>query len=105
MGQMLYGSPPEILEFEDRVLAHLDMVIIAKLRRDEKFTLTWEKDIDGVAHRCTIWLHPAIPLVFKFDSTERQPLNKAWLEDLMNTANTGAGLHVVPEPAQLVGAR
>lgn len=104
MGQLLYGSPPEVIEFDDRVLAHLDMVIIAKLRRDEKFTLTWENP-SGDCERSTIWLHPAIPLQFKFESRERQPLNKAWLEELMNTANTGAGLRIVPEPAELVGAR
>lgn len=103
MGKILYGSPPEVIEFDDRVLAHLDMVIIAKLRRDEKFTLTWEHEDED--RRSTIWLHPAIPLVFKFDTCARQPLNKAWLEDLMNTANTGAGLRVVPEPAEMATAR
>lgn len=102
MGKLLYGSPPEVIEFDDRTLAHLDIVIIAKLRRDEKFTLTWERQEDDC--RNTIWLHPAIPLVFKFDSRERQELNKAWLEDLMNTANTGAGLRVVPEPAAMAAA-
>ncbi len=99
MGKLLYGSPPEVVEFDDRILAHLDMVIIAKLRRDEKFTLTWN-DCSGADRRCTLWLHPAIPLQFRFDGTEQQKINRAWLEELMNTANTGAGLQIVPEPAE-----
>jgi len=99
MGQLLYGSPPEVIEFDDRILVHLDMVIIAKLRRDEKFTLTWN-DCSGGDRRCTIWLHPAIPLQFRFDSLEPQKINRGWLEHLMNTANTGAGLQIVPEPKQ-----
>lgn len=100
MGQLLYGSPPIIIEFDDRVLVHLEMVIIAKLRRDERFALSWEDDRPSVGARNTIWIHPAIPLHFLFFGSKQPRINKLWLEVLMNTANSGAGLRVLHEPVE-----
>lgn len=40
MGQFLYGTPPAVIEIEDRTLAHLQIVVYAKFRRDERFSLT-----------------------------------------------------------------
>ncbi|MCU1481826.1 MAG: hypothetical protein JWQ19_2612 [Subtercola sp.] len=96
MGKMYYGAKGTEIEFDDRLLAHLKAVIVAKLRRDEKFTLSWERsDVNG---RCTIWLHPAIELQFEFDDRERPVLNRLWIDQLMATANSGDGMRVVPEP-------
>jgi len=99
MGQLLYGSPPIIVEFDDRVLAHLEMVMIAKLRRDESFSLSWEDERPSVGSRNTIWINPAIPLHFLFFGSKRPVINRTWLEALMNGANSGTGLRVMHEPA------
>jgi hypothetical protein len=95
MGNLSYASPPALIEFDDRVLAHLQMVVTSKLRREEKFTLSWQ---NGEGHS-TIWLHPSIPLRFDFECDNSAPLNHAWLEALMVSANSNGGLHVVPEPS------
>ena len=94
MGTLFYGAKGTEITFDDRQLAHLKVVIVAKLRRDEKFTLSWEGD-DG---RSTIWLHPAIELQFTFDERVRPPLNRGWIDQLMATANSGDGMRVIPEP-------
>ena len=42
MGKLIYGAPTWSVEFEDRALAHLRIVMIAKLRRAESFSLLVE---------------------------------------------------------------
>jgi hypothetical protein len=40
MGKLIYGIAPAI-EIEDRGLRHLQLAIMTKLRRDERFTFSW----------------------------------------------------------------
>ncbi len=96
MGKLIYGRDSSI-EIEDRLLAHLKLAVVAKLRRDEKFTLSWTHENDG--GRSTIWVHPAIPLQFKFDGSRAPVINRAWVEALMMSANSTGGLQMIPEPA------
>ncbi|MBM7473010.1 hypothetical protein ACFQD4_15260 [Subtercola frigoramans] len=72
-------------------------VIVAKLRREEKFTLSFTKDKKG-GGRSTIWLHPAIELAFDFDEVTRPSLNRAWIDELMRSANSNDGMTVIDEP-------
>ena len=39
MGRLIYGTGDTDVEFEDRLLAHLKVVISTKLRRNEAFML------------------------------------------------------------------
>lgn len=96
MGTLIYGSPGIEITFEDRALAHLRVVLLAKLRRDEKFALSWDDEQSGAGH--TIWLHPAIPLQFVFSAPAGVALNRRWVELLTTVANSGPGLRLVPEP-------
>ncbi len=47
MGTLIYGDSGLIVDFDDRVLAHLQIVIGAKLRRHEGFFFTWKDDLAG----------------------------------------------------------
>jgi hypothetical protein len=86
-------------DFEDRVLAHLQIVIGAKLRRGEAFYLSW-RDHDSVGNgRTTVWLHPALPLRYKYYGGRMPRINPAWIHDLSISANTPGGLQLVAEPA------
>lgn len=105
MGKLIYGSPGTTIEIEDRALAHIKVAIISKLRRDEKFALTWKHGQEGGGGRSTIWLHPSIPLQFVFNGSKQPTLNKAWIEELMVTANSANGLQLVPEPEPVQGGR
>ncbi len=93
MGQLLYGSTPTVVEIDDRTLAHVELVVLAKLRRSESFALT----VESPTGRQTIWLSTASTLEFRL-GPDRQEINRAWLEQLIDTANSTAGLRLLPEP-------
>jgi hypothetical protein len=97
VGKFLFEQQLRV-DFDDRLLAHLERVITAKLRRGESFTFTWKDDASIGDGRTTIWLHPRSVIIFKFHGSRRPLLNKAWLEALSYTANGPNGLYVVPEP-------
>ena len=61
MGKLFYDGSVEI-DFEDRVLTHLQIVITAKLRRSESFLFSWRDDPSMGDGRSAIWLHSAVGL-------------------------------------------
>jgi len=105
LGKFVYGTPSTTVEFDDRVLAHLKVVIVAKLRRGESFTFSWDTAASSGSGHSSIWLHPAIPLQFEFFGGKEPALNRAWLEEMVQLSNTPAGLRITPEPTAPAGAR
>lgn len=99
LGNFIYGTPSITVEFDDRVLAHLKVVIVSKLRRGESFTFSWENSAESGSGHSSVWLHPAIPMQFEFFGSKEPSLNRAWLEELVQLSNTPAGLRIIPEPA------
>ncbi|WP_213815309.1 ATP-dependent DNA ligase [Glaciihabitans sp. dw_435] len=97
MGNLSYAAE-FIVDFDDRTLAHLQIVIGTKLRRGEAFYLSWKDDTRIGNGRTTIWLHPSIPLVYKYFGSKMPVLNRNWLDELTVSANTPGGLQVLPEP-------
>jgi hypothetical protein len=97
MGRLTYDSTITV-DFEDRLLAHLQVVIGAKLRRNESFYLTWKDDQSVGDGRSTLWIHASIPLQFTYERSRWAPINRHWIDELMLTANTPGGLHIIPEP-------
>jgi hypothetical protein len=97
MGTLTYDSTLTV-DFEDRVLAHLQLVIGAKLRRNEAFYFSWKDDTSIGNGRSTLWMHPTIPLHYKYHGGRPPSINRAWVDELMLTANTPAGLQLVSEP-------
>jgi hypothetical protein len=100
VGYLLYGRPAEEIEIEDRMLAHLKIVILAKLRRSEAFAFSFQHDVSDGSGRSTIWLHPSIPLQFNFLGSQQPAINRAWLEALVVAANSVDGLRILPEPTE-----
>ena len=99
MGVLYYGASSDPVRLDDRTLAHLKTVIIAKLRRQEGSTVTCQPPAGEGAGRVVIWIHPAIPLRFEFDETEPPDLNRDWLERLATSANLHGGITLVEEHA------
>jgi hypothetical protein len=97
VGKLTYNASL-VIDFDDRTLAHLQIVITAKLRRRESFIFSWKDDADIGDGRTTIWLDPTISLVYKFLGGRPPQINKAWIEALTATANSPGGLHLVKEP-------
>jgi len=97
MGRFTYG-PKITVDFDDRVLAHLQTVIAAKIRRGESFMFTWIDDDSTGDGRTTVWVNPHSALAFKFFGKRPPSINRVWVEALMTSANSVAGLHILPEP-------
>jgi hypothetical protein len=85
------------VEFEDRLLAHLEVVIVQKLRRQESFLMTWQDSVEEGGGRTGIWLHQSVLLAFHFTSPENPKVDRAWLEKLMASANSPMGMFVTDE--------
>ena len=96
MGSLHYGSPPASFELDDRTLAHVELVVLAKLRRNESFALTLD---DAKGGRSTIWINASSTLRLQF-AEPGADINREWLEELIDSANTTAGMKIVPEPVK-----
>lgn len=92
MGTLTYGSA--VVDFDDRLLAHLQIVIVNKLRRHESFAMSWRDSAEVGDGRSTIWLDPSIPLYFKFDGSRIPSIDRDWLERLAESASSSSGLIV-----------
>lgn len=90
MGHLRYGSPAQTFDIDDRTLAHLEIVTLAKLRRGEPFALTIPRPTGG---RCTLWINAASAIVFELHG-DPGPIDRPWLESLIEAANTAAGLRL-----------
>ena len=99
MGRLIYDNTTAV-ELDDRLLAHLQLVIGTKLRRGESFYLNWTDEPAVGDGRNAIWLHPAIPLRFKYDGSRRPRLNMAWINVFMVSASSTEGLRLTTEPAE-----
>jgi hypothetical protein len=107
MGSLIYGVAPAI-EISDRALRHLQVVIVAKLRRQESFQFSWdgEPDVPGDesaphnGRHGSVWISQGSSLYFSFDASLTEPLNREWIELLTRAASSPGGLRVLPEPAR-----
>jgi hypothetical protein len=91
-------------EFDDRLLTHLQIVISQKLRRGEPFIFSW-RDVSAIGGgRTALWLHPAIPLTYKYFGGKMPIINRNWIDVLAESANSASGLQVIREPQSLVRA-
>jgi hypothetical protein len=100
IGYLLFGSPPESVKLDDRVLAHLKIVMLTKLRRHEGFPFSFDFDPSAGSGRSTVWLNPGVLIQFRFEGSRAPSINKAWLELMMLTANETDGLRIVEEPEE-----
>jgi hypothetical protein len=104
MGKLVYGENIVEVGLDDRTLAHLAIVVVAKLRRGETFMFTWRDDQSVGDGRSSVWIAPTIPLYFKYFGSRPPKINRAWVTALTAAANSSHGLHIVPEPPENDGA-
>ena len=99
MGSLIYGMAGLEVSFDDRVLAHLEIVIGTKLRRRESFMLSWRDAVEVGDGRSSMWLDTAIPLYFRYSGSRVPLIDKEWLEELMAQASSTRGLVLGEDPA------
>ncbi|MDQ2690145.1 MAG: ATP-dependent DNA ligase [Chloroflexota bacterium] len=98
MGRFIYDATTNSVEIDDRLLAHLRIVVMNKLRRGESFM--FDIDIGDGSGRRSFWLNPSVPLQFHFYGSRQPQINRAWVEELLQVASGPNGLFIVPEPAE-----
>ena len=97
MGRFIYDTMANSVDIDDRTLAHLRVVVMNKLRRTEAFM--FDVEIGDGSGRRSFWMHPSVPIQFHFFGSRQPRINRAWVEDLMQTASGPNGLSITPEPA------
>lgn len=96
MGTLYYSDSQYAAAFTDRELAHLKLVMVAKLRRNEPFTFSWDKPEGG---RVSLWIASQIPLIFEFEDSTPVEINRAWIDEMNQGASSLNGLALSSEPA------
>jgi hypothetical protein len=92
MGTLKYDGTTT--DFDDRVLAHVQLAVIQKLRRQESFSLAWLGPEAG-GGRTTIWVHPAANITFHFSDPVIGPIDRAWADKLIIAAGSPGGMFVM----------
>jgi hypothetical protein len=88
----------EEFDFDDRVLAHLQIVISTKLRRHEDFFLSWVMPIERGSGRHAIWIDNGIPLHFFYNGSRPAAINREWIDELLLSSTKAGGLLLADEP-------
>jgi hypothetical protein len=70
---------------------------VQKLRRGESFLFSWRNAVEVGDGRSSAWMHPAIPLYFKFTGGHAPSLNPEWIAQLTRSANSSQGLIATSE--------
>ena len=96
VGTFYYGA--EEFDFDDRVLAHLQIVISTKLRRREDFFLTWTQPMERGSGRHSVWIDNGVPIHFYYQGSRPAGINRDWIEALLNSAGRTTGLQLSSEP-------
>jgi hypothetical protein len=103
MGKLYYGAS-DVISVPDIDLAHLQAVIATKLRRDECFTLSWIDDVSEAGGRSTVWIAPAIPLRFVFETIEPLALDRTRTQEMARAASLTGGLSLARQQSRGLAA-
>ena len=102
MGTMVHGDIA--VDFEDRLLSHLQIVIIQRFRRNEPLVVSWLDSLAVGDGRSSIWMTPNLPVYFKFAGSRVPAIDEAWLRRLSESASSSTGLLVTSPEGDLVRA-
>lgn len=103
MGILFYGAARFAIHFDERVLTHLQLVMTSKLRRGESFTLSWADSPQAGSGRSIVWISPTTDLHYNFSGSRVATINRTWLLELAQLANSPQGLHVTEEGTLTAG--
>ena len=99
MGTLHFGPNCTTASIPDRTLRHLQIVMVAKLRRSELFTLTLSGEELESGNMTAILCAPSAFFEFEYERPV-DDLNTRWIEVLTVEAATPRGLSILPEPIQ-----
>ncbi|WP_430646564.1 hypothetical protein [Agromyces sp. GXS1127] len=100
MGNLHYDG--KSFEMDDRLLAHLQLIIGVKLRRGENFLMSWKAPASSGDGRYALWIDNGVPLYCEYHGGRMPKLNMAWAEKLADSASKGGGLVIMAEDVPLM---
>ncbi|MCU1544336.1 MAG: ATP-dependent ligase [Microbacteriaceae bacterium] len=104
MGVLIYGSSTMEVTFDDRALAHVQVVIATRLHSHERFFLSWRDHSDVGSGRSSIWIDSSVCLVFRYSDARPVRINPKWIALLSVPEKTSGSLFFQPEPGGLEGS-
>ena len=102
MGTLHYGASRTTIRIDDRTLAHLQVVITTKLRRNEGLLLQWDRGVDQGSGRGAFWINPSTDLIYEYEGSREVALDPAELDKMMADAAGRHGLRIATEERELV---
>ena len=88
MGRLIYTQDSSY-DIDDRILAHLRVVMMNKLRRREGFMLQMPTTGGG---RSSIWISPTRALLMQFYGGRAPQLDRELIDKMMHDASSADGL-------------
>jgi hypothetical protein len=92
MGTLQYGQ--RSYKVEDRLLAHLQVLISIKLRRRENFFVSWPKSTMEGSGRVSIWVDNGVPIACEYDGSKAPAIQREWVESMVEAASSSLGLQI-----------
>lgn len=92
MGALLYDGAR--VEFDDRTLAHLQIVIVSRIRRRESVLIGWHDAFADGDGRTAMWISAALPVRFEFTASKLPEIDRAWVDRLNEGVASRTGLMV-----------
>lgn len=102
MGTLFYGQFD--VDIDDRLLAHIQIVMVNKFRRGEALLMSWIDAPSIGDGRSAIWLNPHVPVYFKFLGSRAPGIDREWLAILTESADSSTGLVLQDEHRKLAHA-
>jgi hypothetical protein len=102
MGTMAHGNIS--VDFEDRLLTHLQIVIVQRFRRNESLIVSWLDALAVGDGRSSIWMTPTLPVYFKFAGSRVPAIDTEWLQRLTESAASSSGLIVTSPDGEMARA-
>ncbi len=97
MGKLHYGASRTSIHMDDRALAHLQVVITTKLRRNEGFLIQWERPHESGSGRGGFWIHPNCDIAYEYEGGREAALDHEELDRMMLAASATSGVRITAE--------
>lgn len=99
MGTLAHGNIA--VDFEDRLLSHLQIVIVQRFRRNESLVMSWLDSASVGDGRSSLWMTPTLPAYFKFAGSRVPAIDEEWLRHLTESAASSSGLIITAPGGEL----
>ena len=102
MGFLIHGGVE--VEFDDRLLAHMQVIIVTHFRRGESLVVSWLNALSAGDGRSSMWMTPEQPVFFRFNGSRSVEIDRSWLRALDQSVASPTGLVLTDAKGQMIRA-